>query len=74
VTTELPRRARGARRVSRAEGCESTSEGREGRAGAGQLEKGRGGDGCGHDVCRGRGVHDDAGVVCERFVGEGSER
>jgi hypothetical protein len=57
-----------------AEGCECASEGRGGRVGAGQLEKGQGGDGRGLDGRRGRGVYGDARVVRGRFGGEGSNR
>jgi hypothetical protein len=43
-----------------AESCECTNEGRGGRVGARQLEKGQGGVGRILGVRRGRGVHDDA--------------
>jgi hypothetical protein len=58
--------------LASAEGCECASEGRGGRVGAGQLEKGQGGDGCGLGVRRGHGVHGDAWVVRGQFEGEGS--
>jgi hypothetical protein len=57
-----------------AEGCECVSEGRGGRVGTGQLEKGQGGDGRGLNVRRGRGVHSDARVVRERFGEDESDR
>jgi hypothetical protein len=63
-----------ARREAGAKGCECANEGRGGRAGARRLEIGRGGDGCGLGVRRGRGLHDDAQVVHGRFGGEGSDR
>jgi hypothetical protein len=50
------------------------SEGRGGRAGTGQLEKGRGGDECDLGVRRGRGVHGDARIMLGRFGGEESDR
>jgi hypothetical protein len=56
------------------EGYECTSEGRGGRAGIGQLEKGQGGDKRGLSVRRGRGVHGDAWLVRGRFGGEESDR
>jgi hypothetical protein len=42
--------------------------------GTGQLEKGRGWDGRGLDVRRGRGVHSDARVVRGRFEEDESDR
>jgi hypothetical protein len=42
------------------EGCDCVSDGRGGRAGAGQLERGWGEDECGLGVRHGCGVHGDA--------------
>jgi hypothetical protein len=52
-----------ARCEASAKGCGCVNEGRGGRAGAGQLEKGWDGYERGHGVRRGRGVHGDAWVV-----------
>jgi hypothetical protein len=57
-----------------AEGYECVNEGRRGRAGARQLEKGRGGDRRGLGERRGCRVHGDAQVVHGWFGEEGSDR